>query len=130
MPVPTLTSDPPVGLVEVFEEETQDVSQVVAGTDGSSHVGYVRGIPAPRYVEEQGRLLLIFNNSLAYVDLPEGFPSDAPSAYHGIPMSRAALEDPQNKGMVLSRPWFEDLTDSEFEHFKKTALDEFKNLFK
>lgn len=96
---------------------------IVAGSDGSSHAGYARGIPAPQYVEEEGRLLLTFNNSIAYVDLPVGYPHQVPSPYHGVPMTRAALEDPHNRGMIISRPWFDDLTDSRFEHMKKAALD-------
>ena len=96
---------------------------IVAGTDGSTHAGYVRGVPAPQWVEEQGRLMLTFNNSIAYVDFPTDYPHRPPSSYHGVPMTRSALEDPHNHGMIISRPWYEDLTDSEFEHMKKAALD-------
>ena len=96
---------------------------IVAGTDGSAHAGYVRGVPAPQWVEEQGRLMLTFNNSIAYVDFPKEYPHKPPSPYHGVPMTRAALEDPHNHGMIISRPWYEDLTDSQFEHMKKAALD-------
>ena len=96
---------------------------VVAGTDGSSHAGYVRGVPAPQYVEEEGRLILTFNNSVAYVEMPKDYPYRVASPYHGVPMTRAALEDPHNRGMIVSRPWFPDLTDSEFEHMQKAALD-------
>jgi hypothetical protein len=97
--------------------------EVVAGSDGSTHAGYVRGVRAPQYVEEEGRLVLTFNNSLAYVDLPKNHPARVASPYHGIPLTRAALEDPQNRGMILSKPWFQDLSDSEYEHTKKAALD-------
>ncbi len=96
---------------------------IVAGTDGSAHAGYVRGVPAPRYVEEEGHLQLTFNNSIAYVQLPKGYPHSVPSPYHGVPMTRTALEDPHNRGMIISKPWFPDLEDSEFEHMKKSALD-------
>ena len=96
---------------------------VVAGTDGSSHAGFVRGVPAPTYAEDQGRLMLTFNNSIAYVDMPANHPRQSRFPYHGVPMTRAALEDPHNRGMIISRPWFESLTDSEFEHMKKAALD-------
>jgi hypothetical protein len=96
---------------------------IVAGTDGSSHAGFVRGVPAPAFAEEEGRLMLTFNNSIAYVDIPEGHPQRSQFPYHGVPMTRSALEDPHNKGMVISRPWFDTLTDSEFEHMKKAALD-------
>lgn len=96
---------------------------VVAGSDGSSHAGFVRGVPAPAYAEEEGRLVMTFNNSLAYVDLPDDFPERFDFPYHGVPMTRSALEDPNNRGMVLSRPWFPNLQDSEYEHMKKAALD-------
>jgi len=105
------------------EVKAPERGMIVAGSDGSSHAGYVRGVPAPRYVEEEGRLILTFNNSIAYVELPEDYPYRVPSPYHGVPMTRAALEDPHNRGMVISRPWFPDLSDSEFEHMKKAALD-------
>ena len=68
-------------------------------------------------------MLLTFNNSVAYIDLPAGHPHKIPFPYHGVPMTRAAIEDPGNRGMIVSRPWFEDLTDSQFEHMKKAALD-------
>ncbi|MCY3682840.1 MAG: hypothetical protein OXH16_15675 [Gemmatimonadetes bacterium] len=96
---------------------------IVAGTDGSTHAGYVRGVPAPQWVEEQGRLMLTFNNSIAYMDFPADYPHTPPSPYHGVPMTRSALEDPHNHGMIISRPWYDDLTDSQFEHMKKAALD-------
>lgn len=98
-------------------------NMVVAGSDGSSHAGFVRGIPAPAYAEEQGRLMLTFNNSIAYVDMPKNHPRRSRFPYHGVPMTRAALEDPHNRGMIISRPWFDALSDSEFEHMKKAALD-------
>lgn len=98
-------------------------ADVIAGSDGSTHAGYVRGVRAPQYVEEEGRLVLTFNNSLAYVDLPKDHPSRLASPYHAIPLTRAALEDPQNRGMILSKPWFSDLSESEYEHTKKAALD-------
>jgi hypothetical protein len=101
----------------------ENTAPIVAGSDGSSHVGYVRGVPAPQYVEEEGRLLLTFNNSIAYIDLPKGYPHKVNFPYHGVPMTRAAIEDPGNRGMIISRPWFDDLTDSKFEHMKKAALD-------
>ena len=96
---------------------------VIAGSDGSTHAGYVRGVRAPQYVEEEGRLILTFNNSLAFVDLPKDYAGRIASPYHGIPLTRAALEDPQNRGMILSKPWFSDLSESEYEHTKKAALD-------
>jgi hypothetical protein len=112
-----------VELARVPDVQPRETALLVAGSDGSSHTGYVRGVPAPQYVEEEGRMLLTFNNSVAYIDLPAGHPHKIPFPYHGVPMTRAAIEDPGNRGMIVSRPWFEDLTDSQFEHMKKAALD-------
>jgi hypothetical protein len=95
---------------------------VVAGTDGSSHVGLVRGMPASAYQDED-RLLLTFNNSAGYVEVPPSYPTKYQTPYHGVPVTRAALEDPHHKGMIISRPWFQDLDEGEFEHMKKSALD-------
>ncbi|MDE0553559.1 MAG: hypothetical protein OXI24_05045 [Candidatus Poribacteria bacterium] len=111
--------------IERVEIDTDDLTRrrlIVAGTDGSTHAGYVRGVPAPQLVEEQDRLILTFNNSIAYVDFPTDYPYPPPSPYHGVPMTRSALEDPHNHGMIISRLWY-DLADSEFEHMKKAALD-------
>lgn len=110
-------------LIRVPDVQPSDTAMLVAGSDGSSHTSYVRGVPAPRYVEEEGRMMLTFNNSVAYLDLPVGYPHRVAFPYHGVPMTRGAIEDPGNRGMIISRPWFEDLTDSQFEHMKKAALD-------
>lgn len=106
------------------EEDDGRPPLVVAGTDGSSHVGLVRGMPAAAY-DDQERLLLTFNNSAGYVEIPDSHPAKTqmPSQYFGVPVTRAALEDPNNKGMIISRPYFPDLDDGEFEHMKKAALD-------
>ncbi|HEY6195547.1 MAG TPA: hypothetical protein VI504_10930 [Candidatus Eisenbacteria bacterium] len=106
----------------VTPEPDRQPQLIIAGTDGSSHPGEVRGMPAAAYADDD-RLVLWFNNGAGYVDLPPSFPGKFPSPYHGIPITRAALEDPGNKGMIISRPWFQDLDDGEFEHLRKTALD-------
>lgn len=105
-------------------EEAGRPPLIVAGSDGSSHVGFVRGMPASAY-SDQDRLIMTFNNSAGYVELPEDYPTKSrlPSQYFGVPVTRAALEDPNNKGMIISRPYFPDLDDGEFEHMKKAALD-------
>ena len=63
-----------VELARVPDVQPRETALLVAGSDGSSHTGYVRGVPAPQYVEEEGRMLLTFNNSVAYIDLPAGHP--------------------------------------------------------
>lgn len=95
----------------------------VGGSDGSTHAGVVRAGLGTQFVEDSGELVLSFNNSIAGIQLPEHATGDFDFPYHGVPMTRAALEDPSNRGMILARPWYPNLTDSEYEHMKKTALD-------
>ena len=95
----------------------------VGGSDGSTHAGVVRAGLGADFVDESGELVLAFNNSIAGIQIPESAVSDFDFPYHGVPMTRAALEDPSNRGMILARPWHPNLTDSEYEHMKKTALD-------
>ena len=95
----------------------------VGGSDGSTHAGVVRAGLGTEFVEESGEFVLTFNNSIAGIRLPEHATGDFDFPYHGVPMTRAALEDPSNRGMILGRPWYPNLTDSEYEHIKKTALD-------
>ena len=95
----------------------------VGGSDGSTHAGVVRAGLGAKFMENDGELVLTFNNSIAGVHLSGPAVSDFDFPYHGVPMTRAALEDPSNRGMILARPWYPNLTDSEYEHMKKTALD-------
>lgn len=96
---------------------------VVGGSDGSTHAGYVHGVPGAQFIEDAGQLVLTFNNSIAGLYLPEPLANGFDFPYHGVPMTRAALEDPSNRGMILARPWYANLGDSEYEHMKKSALD-------
>ena len=100
-----------------------DQSYPVGGSDGSTHAGVVRAGLGAEFVEDNGDLILTFNNSIVRVQLPEPAARDFDFPYHGVPMTRATLEDPSNSGMILARPWYPDLTDSQYEHLKKTALD-------
>jgi hypothetical protein len=111
-----------IEFVDIAHADQLAADLVVAGSDGSSHVGQVRGMPAAAYSDDE-RLLLTFNNSAGYVDIPQSYPERYPTPFHGVPATRATLEDPSHRGMIISRPWFEDLNDGEFEHMKKAALD-------
>ncbi|MBD0383272.1 hypothetical protein [Paenibacillus sedimenti] len=96
----------------------------VSGSDGSMHAGLVRGVTAQAYSEDDNNSVLTFNNSIAYVSIAENNqPNEYEFPYHGVPMTRAALEEPSNRGMVLSPSWFPELEQSEYEHMKKSALD-------
>jgi hypothetical protein len=95
----------------------------IGRSDGSTHAGFIRGIPGAEFIDDTGHLVLSFNNSIAALHLPDPIASEFEFPYHGVPMTRSALVDPSNKGMILARPWYSNLTDSEFEHMKKSALD-------
>ena len=107
------------------QDDTSESDQTfpVGGSDGSTHAGLVRAGLGAEFVDDGGGLVLTFNNSIVRLQLPKSVASDFDFPYHGVPMTRAALEDPSNRGMILARPWHPDLTDSEYEHLKKTALD-------
>ena len=111
-----------IELYEIPKEEIDNDESVVIGTDSSSHTSQVRGLPASAYYDDE-KLLLTFNNAAGFILLPQDFPENYNSNYHGIPITRAALEDPRHRGMIISRPWFDDLEDGEFEHMKRVALD-------
>ena len=106
-----------------FASSTENHSFPIGASDGSTHAGIIRAGLGAEFVDEGGELVLAFNNSIAGIHLPESTVGDFEFPYHGVPMSRAALEDPNNRGMILARPWHPNLTDSEYEHMKKTALD-------
>ena len=95
----------------------------VGGSDGSTHAGFVHLVPGAQFIDDTGQLVLTFNNSLAKVCLPDAIAKEYDFPYHGVPMTRAALEDPSNRGMIIARPWYPNLSDSEYEHMKKSALD-------
>lgn len=96
---------------------------IIGGSDGSTHAGYVHIVPGAAFLEDAGQLILTFNNSLGHVELPDSMASGFDFPYHGVPMTRAALEDPTNRGMILARPWYPNMDDSVYEHMKKSALD-------
>ncbi len=109
--------------VEPSDSSSSRKKLAVSGSDGSTHTSIVREIPGAEFVVDEDHLLLTFNNSIVAVDLPEPLASEFDFPYHGVPMTRAALEDPTNRGMILARPWHPNLTGSEYEHMKKSALD-------
>jgi len=102
---------------------TQIVDRIIGGSDGSTHAGWVHVVPGAEFVEDAGQMVLTFNNAIARLQLPIPMSEGFEFPYHGVPMTRAALEDPSNRGMILARPFYPNLTDSEYEHMKKSALD-------
>jgi hypothetical protein len=94
----------------------------VAGTDGSTHSG-ILAVHTARSFQEDHDLWVTFNNSMAYVSEAPLARGRIPYPFHSVPMTRSALDDPNNRGMVLVPIMFQDLTDSEYEHMAKCATD-------
>lgn len=96
---------------------------VVVGSDGSTHAGVLGGVTAPRFFDDPPGQVLSFNNSIAFFEFAgdqDGLPE---YPLTGVPMTRAALDDPSNRGMVMAPFMFSGLDDSEYEHMKKCATD-------
>ena len=96
---------------------------VTGGSDGSSHSKNVTGFPGSGFQDDSAGLVLTFNNALAALVLPENLANQFDYPYHSVPLNRAAFEDPENFAMVMSRIWFDDLSDAGYEHLKQAALE-------
>lgn len=94
----------------------------VAGTDGSTHSGILSIHTARAFSEEHG-VLITFNNAMAYVVEPELSRGRITYPFHSVPMTRSALDDPNNRGMVLAPMMFPDLDEGAYEHMAHTATD-------
>jgi hypothetical protein len=114
-------------ILEVDAEEVFDPGDqrraVVVGSDGSTHAGVLGGVTAPRFFDDPPGQVLSFNNSIAFFEFAGDQDGVPEYPLTGVPMTRAALEDPSNRGMVMAPFMFSDLDDSEYEHMKKCATD-------
>lgn len=103
-------------------EETLDVT--VAGTDASVRFSQVHFVKAPAFQDEEGGHVSV-NSSVAVERLAEGLAiaKGRRELFHSLPLTKEAIDDPRNRGMIMLRIAYPDLTDSEFEHAKKSATD-------
>jgi hypothetical protein len=102
------------------------VRMTVAGSDGSTHASVMQLTSAQPFLDDVGHQVVTFNNSVVYVDTaptlrqsknPIQFP------YYSVPMTRSAIDDKSNRGMVLAPFMFRYLSESEYEHMAKCATD-------
>lgn len=100
----------------------QELRMSVAGSDGSTHSGALAVHPARAFADESG-LIVTFNNSIVYVEQSPLARGRIPYPFHSVPMTRSALDDPSNRGMVLARVMFDNLDESVYEHMTKCATD-------
>ena len=109
--------------VRVHESEEDWDRATVSGSDGSSHASVMQLQTASAFLEEVGHQVVTFNNSVVRVSGPPG-PGGVPdSPYYSVPMSRSAIDDRENRGMVLAPFMFRYLSESEYEHMAKCATD-------
>ncbi len=96
----------------------------VSGSDATVRFSQVRFLRASALQDLEGGLVSI-NSSLAVERLsPESATAKGrKEMVHSLPLTREAIDDPKNRGMIMLRVAYPDLTDSEFEHAKKSATD-------
>jgi hypothetical protein len=96
----------------------------VAGSDGSTYASVLQVNTAQGFIDDVGSQVVTFNNSVAYVQpgasqrLPRG-----EQPYYSVPMSRSAIDDKSNRGMVMAPFMYRYLSESEYEHMAKCATD-------
>src|SRR5207247_2385917 len=80
--------------------------------------------PAAPYTDDFGSEVVTFNNAVVYVQAAPARPREADrNLYYSVPVSRAAIDDRSNRGMVLAPFMFRYLSESEYEHMAKCATD-------
>lgn len=97
--------------------------RTVAGSDGSTYASVLQLETAQAFVDDVGSQVVTFNNSVAFVPQPPAWAGPYGAPYHSVPMTRSAIDDATNRGMVLAPFMFRYLEPSEYEHMAKCATD-------
>jgi Fe2+ or Zn2+ uptake regulation protein len=110
--------------ISVAKPPDADRTSSVSGSDASVRFSELKFIKAAAYRDDDGGLVSI-NTSVAVEQLaPEAAKSRGrPVMMHSLPLTKEAIDDPKNRGMIMLRVAFPNLTDSAFEHAKKSATD-------
>jgi hypothetical protein len=119
--------DTAVQHVPVVNPETPpDWSNVaVAGSDGSTYPSVMSIDTARAHVDDGSSEVVTFNNSIVYLHL-EGLNKERhPTPLYSVPITRSAIDSPDNAGMVMASFMYRDqyLEDGEYEHMVKCATD-------
>jgi hypothetical protein len=94
----------------------------VAGSDGSTHSGFLQ-VTTARGFRDEDELVVSFNNAMVYVAVPEALKAKFRAPFHSVPMARSALDDATNRGMVLTKLMFPDMDESVYDKTLKCATD-------
>ena len=95
----------------------------VSGSDASIHASVMQLSTARTFADDVGHHVVTFNNSVVYVDLAPVLKDSIRFPFYSVPMTRSAIDDRSNRGMVLSPFMFRYLSESEYEHMAKCATD-------
>lgn len=95
----------------------------VAGSDGSTHASVMQLATAGTFTADVGHQVVTFNNSVVYVKMPDPLAAKVPFPYYSVPMSRSAIDDKGNRGMVIAPFMFRYLSESEYDHMALCATD-------
>jgi hypothetical protein len=111
--------------VDVGSPETDAEWQriTVAGSDGSTHASVLQLATAAAFADDVGSQAVTFNNSVVFVMSSPVLAQRVRDSIYSVPMSRSAIDDRSNRGMVMAKFMFRYLSDSEYEHMAKCATD-------
>ncbi len=98
---------------------------VVAGSDGSTYPSVMSIDTARAHVDDGTSEIVTFNNSIVYLHLEGLNRKHHPTPLYSVPITRSAIDSPDNAGMVMAPFMYRDqyLEDGEYEHMVKCATD-------
>lgn len=98
---------------------------VVAGSDGSTYSSMMQIDTAAGFTDGSGSEIVTFNNSVVYLRMEGQNARRHPSPWYSVPLTRSAIDNPKNAGMVMAPFMFHNdgLSDSDYEHMAKCATD-------
>ena len=94
----------------------------VAGSGATTHASVLTAGPGGTGAAD-GSDVVTFNNSVVFVRPPRPLADRLRAPYYSVPMARSAMDDRNNRGMVLAPFMFRYLSESEYEHMAKCATD-------
>lgn len=94
----------------------------VSGSDGSTHASELQVRTARAFIDEN-EMMVKFNNAMVYVYESSSAPNRADFPFYSVPITRSALDNPDNRGMIIARQMFPNLSDSVYEHMSRCATD-------
>lgn len=98
----------------------------VSGSDGSTHASSMQLMSAAKFMDDSGGYTVSYNNSVVKVRLSERQEKAARKQtypFYSVPINRNAIDDPNNRGMVLAPFMYRNLQEGQYEHLVKCATD-------